>query len=144
MISIGCLCLISLFLCAQSLGKICKSSFYFRYKSLQRRNIVETRITQKQARHKEIIYNKYFYFLSPRFKSFCSSRNSVNPTLRPNLRPNSNDSMCYVIDSCQIFGSTEGVRPNENKTDLGWFQWRIRLNVESSSHQNPELCQFLP
>ena len=137
MISIWCLCLISLFLCAQSLDKICKSFFYFRYKSLQRRNIVETRITQKQARHKEIIYNKYFYFLSPRFKSFCSSRNSLNPTLRPNLRPNSNDSMCYVIDSCKIFDSTEGVRPNEIKTDLKWFQWRIRLNVESCSQKKP-------
>ena len=43
---------------------------------------------------------------SPRFKSFGSSRNSLNPTLRPNLRPNSNDSLCHVIDSCKIFGST--------------------------------------
>ena len=43
-----------------------------------------------------------------------------------------------MIDSCKMFGSTEGVRPNENKTDLGWFWWRIRLNVESYSHQNPK------
>ena len=58
---------------------------------------------------------------SPRFKSFGSSRNSLNLTLRPNLRPNSNNSLCHRIDSCKIFGSTSGVRPNENKTDLGWF-----------------------
>ena len=60
---------------------------------------------------------------------------SLNPTLRPNLRPNSDDSLCHVIDSFKIFGS---VRPNENKTDLGWFSRRIRLNVESCSHQNLE------
>jgi len=45
-------------------------------------------------------------FLSSRFKSFGSSRNSLNPTLRPNLRPNSDDSLCHVIDSCEILGST--------------------------------------
>ena len=59
--------------------------------------------------------------LSPRFKSFGSSLNYLNPTLRPNLRPNSNDSLSHVIDSCKILGSTKGVRPNENKTDLDWF-----------------------
>ena len=75
---------------------------------------------------------------NPRFKNFGSSRNSLNPTLRPDLRPNSDDSLYHVIDSCKIFGSTLGVRPNENKTDLGWFQQRIRLNVESCSHQNPK------
>ena len=58
---------------------------------------------------------------SPRFKNFGSSCNSLNPTLRPNLRPDSDDSLCHVIDSYKIFGSTLGVRPDENKTDLGWF-----------------------
>ena len=43
---------------------------------------------------------------SPRFKSFGSCRYSLNPNLRPNLRTNSNDSLCHVIDSCKIFGST--------------------------------------
>ena len=38
-----------------------------------------------------------------------------------NLRPDSDDSLCHVIDSCKIFGSTLGVRLDENKTDLGWF-----------------------
>ena len=37
-----------------------------------------------------------------RFKNLDSSRNSLNPT----LRPNSDDSLCHVIDSCKIFGST--------------------------------------
>ena len=55
------------------------------------------------------------------FKNFGSSRNSLDPTLRPNLRPNSDDSLCHVIDSCEILGSTLGVRPDENKTNLGWF-----------------------
>ena len=36
------------------------------------------------------------------------------------------------------FAQTLDYRPNENKTDLGWFQWRIRLNAESCSHQIPE------
>ena len=54
---------------------------------------------------------------SPRFKNLDSSRNCLNPT----LRPNSDDSLCHVIDGCKIFGSTQGVRPNENKTDCGWF-----------------------
>ena len=51
-----------------------------------------------------------------RFKNFDSSRNFLNPTLRPYLRPNTDDSLFHVIDSCKIFGSTQGVRPNENKT----------------------------
>ena len=46
------------------------------------------------------------WHLSPRFKSFGSSLNSLNPALRPNLRPNSDDSLCHVIDSCEILGST--------------------------------------
>jgi len=44
----------------------------------------------------------------------------------------------HVIDSLEILGSTEGIMPYENKTDLGWLLWRIRLNVESCSHQTPE------
>ena len=67
------------------------------------------------------IEDLYVFYQSPRFKNFDSSRNSLNPTLRPDLRPNSDDSLCHVIDSCKIFGSSLGVRPNENKTDLGWF-----------------------
>ena len=47
-----------------------------------------------------------FLELSPRFKSFGSSLNSLNAALRPNLRPNSDDSLCHVIDSCEILGST--------------------------------------
>ena len=39
-------------------------------------------------------------------KTFDSGRNSLNQALRPNLRPNSDDSLCHVIDSCKIFGST--------------------------------------
>ena len=68
------------------------------------------------------------------------------PTL-PNLRPNSDDSLCHVVDSWEILGLTYGVRPNENKTDDGWFLWRIRrirLNVESFSHQNPECANENP
>jgi len=41
---------------------------------------------------KDIMYSVcstvLFVVQSPRFKSFGSSRNSLNPTLRPNLRPN--------------------------------------------------------
>ena len=64
----------------------------------------------------------FIYILSPRFKNFGSNRNSLNTTLRPNLRPNSDDSLCCLIESCKIFGWTEEVRPNINKTD----QWRTR------------------
>ena len=47
-------------------------------------------------------------FQSSRFKNFDSSRNALlKPTIRPNLRPNSDDSLCHVIDSCKIFGSTQ-------------------------------------
>ena len=48
--------------------------------------------------------------LSPRFKSFGSGRSSLNPALRPNLRPNSDDSLCLVIDNGKTLGSTYGVR----------------------------------
>ena len=68
-----------------------------------------------------VIGSVLLFLLSPRFKNFGSSRNSLNPTLRPNLRPDSDDSLCHVIDSCKIFGLTLGVRSDENKTDLGWF-----------------------
>ena len=47
-----------------------------------------------------------FRYLSPRFKNFGSSRNSLNPTLGPDLRLNSDDNLCHVMDSCKIFGST--------------------------------------
>jgi len=43
-----------------------------------------------------------------------------------------------VIDSCKIGSRLKEYRPTENKTDLGWFSWRIRLNVASCSHKNPE------
>ena len=59
--------------------------------------------------------------LSPLYKNFGSSRNCLNPTLRPNLRSNSYDSLCHKIDSYKIFGSTDGVRPNENKPTLIGF-----------------------
>ena len=39
-------------------------------------------------------------YQSPRLINFGSSRNSLNTTLRPNLRPNSDDSLCHVI--CQL------------------------------------------
>ena len=32
--------------------------------------------------------------------------NFLNPTLRPNLQPNSDDSVCHVIDRCKNLGST--------------------------------------
>ena len=71
---------------------------------------------------------------SPRFKSFGSSLNSLNAALRPNLRPNSDDSLCHVIDSCEILGST-WVKPNENKTD----SWLVLVkNKAQCSYQNPE------
>ena len=53
------------------------------------------------------------------------SRNSINPGLRLNLRPNSKASLCHVIDSSKIFGSTYGVRPNENTTELGSFSGEL-------------------
>ena len=34
-----------------------------------------------------------------RLKSFDSGRNSLYPALKPNLRPNSDDSLCHKIDS---------------------------------------------
>ena len=46
---------------------------------------------------------------NPLFKSFGSSLNSLNAALRTSLRPNSDDSLwslCHVIDSCEILGST--------------------------------------
>ena len=38
--------------------------------------------------------------------SFSSGRNSFSPALRPNLRLNSDDSLCQVNDICEILGST--------------------------------------
>jgi len=40
----------------------------------------------------------------PRFKNFSSGRNSLNPALKPNLRPNSDNSLCHMIDSIEILG----------------------------------------
>ena len=51
-------------------------------------------------------------FLSPQFKSFCSGRISINPA----LRPTSDDSLCHMIDSFVILGSTYNGRPIEKKT----------------------------
>ena len=45
---------------------------------------------------------KTYFCLSPRFQSFGSGQISLNPALRPNLRLNSDDSLCPVIDSCEI------------------------------------------
>ena len=39
---------------------------------------------------------------SPWFKSYGSGRYSFNPA----LRPNSDDSLCDMIDSCEILDST--------------------------------------
>ena len=58
-----------------------------------------------------------------------------NRVLRSNRRSNSEDSFCHMIDSREILESTYGIRPDDIKTDLCWLQWRIRLNVESCSHQ---------
>ena len=52
------------------------------------------------------IFWTLFSFQSPRFKSFRSGRNSLDPALRLNLRLNSDDSLYHVIDSCKIFCST--------------------------------------
>ena len=46
------------------------------------------------------------FFPSPWFKHFCLSYNSLNPTVRPNLWPNSDNSVCHMIDSCKIFSLT--------------------------------------
>ena len=61
-------------------------------------------------------FSVFFIHSAPAIQNFDSSRNFLNPTLRPYLRPNTDDSLFHVIDSCKIFGSTQGVRPNENKT----------------------------
>ena len=58
---------------------------------------------------------------SRRFKNFGSSQNFLNPTLRPDLRPNSNDSLCHVIESCKIFGSIKELGPKKIKPTLVGF-----------------------
>ena len=40
---------------------------------------------------------------SPRFKSFGSGRNSLSPALKLYLRPNTDDSLCYVIDNSRSY-----------------------------------------
>ena len=70
-------------------------------------------------RSAHLVKNEAIPFQSPRFQNFGTSRISLNPTQI--FLPNSDDSLCQVIDSCKIFGSTEVVRLNENITDLGWF-----------------------
>jgi len=54
---------------------------------------------QRQLRP-ESHFPKFFksWALSPRLKRFSSGCNSLNPALRPNLRPNSDDSLCHPID----------------------------------------------
>ena len=101
-----------------------KKKYFFCNKSANK--ILITIYFLRKRRLGNNFLSKYFLFKnvllqSPRFENFCSSRNSFNPTFRPNLWPNSDDSLCHVIDSCKIFGSTWGVRSNENKTNLGWF-----------------------
>ena len=81
---------------------------------------------------------------SPRFKSFGSSRISLNPTLSPNLIPNSDDSLCHVIDSCKIFGSTYGVRLNENKNRPWLVLVENKGSVLSLAFIKPGMRQFLP
>ena len=95
------------------------------------------------------IWKDIFHIIdqSQRFKSFESSRNSLNPGLRLNLRPNSDDSLYHVIDRCKLFNSTYGVRPIVNKTYFVGFSgvirvWRISLNVESCLNQILESANF--
>ena len=52
----------------------------------------------------ECYSSNHWVLQSPRFKNFGSNRNSLNLTIRPDLQPNSNDSLCHMIDSCKIFG----------------------------------------
>ena len=41
--------------------------------------------------------NIYVIFPSPKFKGFGSGRYSLNPAVRTNLRPNSDNTLCHVI-----------------------------------------------
>ena len=59
--------------------------------------------------------------LSLWFKGFCLGINSLNPALRPNLRANSDNSLCHVIDSCKILGSTLELGPMKIKPTLVGF-----------------------
>ena len=65
---------------------------------------IKYRVTHKEWDFKEDFME--LNYQSQRYKNFGLSRNSLSPTLRPNLRPNSDDSLYHVIDSCKIFGST--------------------------------------
>ena len=58
--------------------------------------------------------------LSPWFESFGSGRKYLNPALRPNLRLNSDDSLCHLIDSCEILGSTYKLSPIKKPTLVGF------------------------
>ena len=59
-------------------------------------------------------------YQSPRFKSFGSGRIFLNPALIFNIRLNSDDNLCHVIDSGEI-DSHYGVKPNIIKpTSVGF------------------------
>ena len=97
---------------------------------------------------------KYNYMflntLSPRFKSFCSSLKSLDTGWRLNLKPNfksADDSLCHMIDSCQLLGPTWGVRPKKIKPTMVGFIGELismlslilnkSLESANSNHENP-------
>ena len=51
-----------------------------------------------------------------------STRNSLNPTLRHNLWPNSDDSLCHVIDSCNSSARLKELGPIKIKPTLVGFK----------------------
>ena len=63
----------------------------------------------------------YIHISEPAIQKLWLEPYFLKPDFKAKPSPNSNDSLCHVIDSCKIFGSTLGVRLNENKTDLDWF-----------------------
>ena len=88
--------------------------------------LISTQKKQQKIRERATSFNPFYPLKkqiqrSPRFKIFDSGRNSRNPALRPNLRPNLTTACVTWLTAIQ-----------DLKLDL-WS--RIRLNVESCSQK---------
>jgi len=70
--------------------------------------------------------NPFLSILSPRFKNFGSSRNSLNLTLRPSLRPNSDRPWLVLVENKEL--NVESYKNPECANSYHYNQTNIILN----------------
>ena len=80
--------------------------------------------------------------LSPRFKNFGLSRNSLNPTLRPSLRPNSDRPWLVLVENKElnVEECANSYHYNQPNIILNWF---FKLNSVENKMQLESIAQVV-